>query len=119
MNAEPNEEGYFLSQIPKPKPPRQTKKTQFHYPSCAESLRDHQSIGGFELENAWGETRRPPCSCRKLGLAMSKGGSCWFLIKNNLVLQELTMRKKEILARLQNFPAFSEIRDLRLRLEMF
>lgn len=118
MNAEPNEEGYFLSQIPKPKPPRQTKKLSSIIPRVLNRYGITNQLAALELENAWGEIVGPML-LQETRLGHVQRGVLLVLIKNNLVLQELTMRKKEILARLQNFPAFSEIRDLRLRLEMF
>lgn len=111
-------EEYFLSQIPAPRHFAKPKTVGKVLPGVLRRYGVTEQLAAQEIQNVWSQLI-DPMLLSETRVGNVQRGSLLVLVKNNLVLQELAMRKSEILSRFQDFPATSQIRGLRFRMESF
>lgn len=118
MNEPLSDDEYYLAQIPKPKGPRPLKTIGKTIPSVLRRYGLTEQQASIELQKVW-ESIVEPMLVPDTRLGHIQRGILLVLVKNGLVLQELSMRKPEILARFKEFPATQKITGIRFRMEEF
>ncbi len=114
-----DDETYFLNQIPDPKPPRfRAKKISSLVSRVMNKYGIESQQAASQLQQAWKDAAGANVSCfTRVGNIQR--GSLYVGVANNLVLQELSMRKRELLQAIKLAPGCEGVRDLKFRLEHF
>lgn len=111
-----DDEAYYLSQIPPPKASRVRPK---QISSLVNRVLTKYGVASQraaeQLQSQWASIVGPTLAeCTRLGNVQRQ--NLLVVVENNLVAQELHMRKREILAQLKKDPSLANLKDLRFQI---